>query len=97
MEGYRSYKERLIELRREIELERRKVAGNVLEEVRACIQEFGFTPAQVFSIGPKGRRVRKARYFDPLTGASWTGNGREPAWIRGMDRSKFELPLVPDE
>ncbi|WP_390885660.1 H-NS family nucleoid-associated regulatory protein [Burkholderia territorii] len=31
------------------------------------------------------------RYFDPVSGAIWSGRGREPHWIRGKDRRQFEL------
>ncbi|WP_342965074.1 H-NS histone family protein [Paraburkholderia sp. JHI2823] len=32
------------------------------------------------------------KYADPKTGATWTGRGRAPAWIRDVkDRSKFQI------
>jgi DNA-binding protein H-NS len=30
-----------------------------------------------------------AKYRDPATGATWTGRGKEPAWIRGLDKKAF--------
>nr|WP_291585911.1 H-NS family nucleoid-associated regulatory protein [Comamonas sp. UBA7528] len=30
-----------------------------------------------------------AKYHDPATGATWTGRGKEPVWIRGQDRDAF--------
>lgn len=42
----------------------------------------------VKAAGPK--RTVAAKYADPKTGATWTGRGRAPAWIRDVkDRSKF--------
>ncbi|WP_373321143.1 H-NS histone family protein [Paraburkholderia flagellata] len=36
------------------------------------------------------KRTVAAKYADPKTGATWTGRGRAPAWIRDVkDRSKF--------
>ena len=29
------------------------------------------------------------KYRDPVTGAQWSGRGKEPNWIRGQDRNKF--------
>lgn len=29
------------------------------------------------------------KYQDPKTGATWSGRGKEPVWIRGKDRNKF--------
>ncbi|WP_425127481.1 H-NS family nucleoid-associated regulatory protein [Burkholderia contaminans] len=37
------------------------------------------------------RRKARPRYFDPISGAVWSGRGREPYWIRGKDRRLFEL------
>ncbi len=33
------------------------------------------------------------KYRDPVTGATWSGRGKEPAWIRNKDRKDF---LVDD-
>ncbi|WP_410721810.1 MULTISPECIES: H-NS family nucleoid-associated regulatory protein [Burkholderia] len=35
------------------------------------------------------RKRRKAKYFDPVTGSTWSGVGREPHWIKGRDKRKF--------
>lgn len=36
------------------------------------------------------KRAVAAKYADPKTGATWTGRGRAPLWIRDVkDRSKF--------
>ncbi|MEX3687031.1 H-NS histone family protein [Paraburkholderia sp. BR14263] len=44
----------------------------------------------VKAAGPK--RTVAAKYADPKTGATWTGRGRAPAWIRdAKDRSKFQI------
>jgi len=32
------------------------------------------------------------KYQDPTTGITWSGRGKEPAWIRGKDRKKFLIP-----
>jgi DNA-binding protein H-NS len=32
------------------------------------------------------------KYQDPKTGATWSGRGKEPAWIRGKKREKFLIP-----
>lgn len=49
----------------------------------------GATAANVAkAAGPK--RTVAAKYADPKTGATWTGRGRAPVWIRDVkDRSKF--------
>lgn len=37
------------------------------------------------------RKGQKAiqKYRDPATGATWSGRGKEPVWIRGKKRDKF--------
>lgn len=31
----------------------------------------------------------QAKYKDPVSGATWTGRGREPKWIVGANRDSF--------
>jgi DNA-binding protein H-NS len=39
----------------------------------------------------KGTKA-KAKYRDPATGITWSGRGKEPAWIKGVaDRTPFEI------
>jgi DNA-binding protein H-NS len=37
------------------------------------------------------RKGQKAiqKYRDPASGATWSGRGKEPVWIRGKDREQF--------
>lgn len=39
--------------------------------------------------GKKPRGKVAAKYQDRATGATWTGRGREPEWIKGKDRAAF--------
>ncbi|WP_321968406.1 H-NS histone family protein [Burkholderia cepacia] len=68
----------------------------VLEEVRARVAEYGLTPDQVFGrkrssrkVSTSGQSAPSAKYRDPKTGATWSGRGREPAWIKGKRRERF--------
>lgn len=36
-------------------------------------------------------RLPKARYQNPKTGETWSGRGRTPRWIEGLDRKQFEI------
>ena len=38
----------------------------------------------------KGKKVAP-KYRNPETGGTWTGRGREPAWIKGKNRQDFAL------
>lgn len=67
----------------------------VLVAVRKLVSEFSLTAEQVFPSKPerttRKQKTAKVRYRHPETSATWTGRGREPAWIAGQDRSKFAV------
>ncbi|WP_321966741.1 H-NS histone family protein [Burkholderia cepacia] len=86
---YESFMEKKALLEEQLERERLAISETVLLEVRRCIEEFGFTYKDVFPAGAAGARKRRAKYFDPRTGQTWCGVGREPAWLRGQDRDRF--------
>lgn len=35
------------------------------------------------------------KYRDPTTGATWTGRGKPPTWIRDRDRTPFLISIQP--
>ncbi|KVS70069.1 H-NS family nucleoid-associated regulatory protein [Burkholderia cepacia] len=87
MKTYQDYKIYAESIKRELEQERSRIEERVLQEVRECVAEFNFRPGDVFSV----RQKRRPRYYDPETGQTWSGRGREPNWLRGKDRRLFEL------
>ncbi|MBY8610624.1 H-NS histone family protein [Burkholderia arboris] len=93
MKTYQEYIEYSESIKKELEQTRLKIAERVLREVRECVEEFGFNPEDVFS----GRRKHFTKYYNPATGQTWSGRGREPLWIRGKDRKLFELNQAADD
>ncbi|WP_322081272.1 H-NS histone family protein [Burkholderia sp. BCC1972] len=87
MKTYRGYLKHSESVKKMLEQERLKISGRVLQEIRECVEEFGFKPDDVFS----KRRKHNAKYYNPVTGQTWSGRGREPLWIRGKDRKSFEI------
>lgn len=92
-----SYKELLAQrqaLEQQIAEARKAELAEAVAKVRATIQEFGLTADDVFPPATAKRVGRPAeiRYRDPSTGLGWSGRGREPKWIAGQDRIKFEVP-----
>ncbi|ONC30514.1 H-NS histone [Burkholderia pseudomallei] len=65
----------------------------VIADVRKLVSDFELTQKEVFGRMYKARSAgqKKARYRDPLSGATWTGLGRPPAWIVGKDRAQFAV------
>ncbi|WP_175705328.1 H-NS histone family protein [Burkholderia ambifaria] len=71
-------------------MERRRLFESVLSEIVKCVRIFGITERDIFESELMGiRKRRKAKYFDPVTGSTWSGVGREPHWIKGRDKRKF--------
>ncbi|UVS88311.1 H-NS histone family protein (plasmid) [Burkholderia glumae] len=66
-----------------------------IAEIKALMEKHGITVADLNSRSrtssrPSGSKV-PAKYRNPDNGATWTGRGKPPAWIRGKDRSAFEI------
>lgn len=61
---------------------------------RALIREHGLTTADVFP--PQSQKtapkVGVAKFRDPATGATWTGRGKPPNWIKDKNRAEFLIP-----
>lgn len=68
--------------------------ADVIAKVRALVADYDLTADDVFRSGkrksPEGAGV--AKYRDPSTGATWTGRGKPPNWIKdAVDRTAFEV------
>lgn len=60
-----------------------------LAQIHVWIDDFGFTAQQVFPWKSPAAKTVTAKYLDEKTGATWTGRGKPPAWIRGKNRDDF--------
>jgi DNA-binding protein H-NS len=97
MESYKSYLNKKAQLEEELRQERRRIVDFVIAEIRQCVESFDLTPEDIFPNVDKISRKRKAKYFDPKTGRTWCGVGREPLWLRGHDWKEFLIDKPPDE
>ncbi|WP_080441478.1 H-NS family nucleoid-associated regulatory protein [Burkholderia ubonensis] len=92
MNSYRNYLEKRSKLEARFAEERLIAVEAILTEIRCCVREFGFVPEDIFPPDILRRATkRRPRYFDPVSGATWSGAGREPEWIRDKDRKQFEI------
>ncbi|UEP23054.1 H-NS histone family protein [Burkholderia ambifaria] len=95
MSTYLELKAKANEILRQAEEARRSELDTILQEVRTRVAEYGLTPEQVFGArrGRRGQQVHASptvpKYRDPKTGATWSGRGREPGWIKGQKRERF--------
>ncbi|GAB6852962.1 H-NS family nucleoid-associated regulatory protein [Paraburkholderia kururiensis] len=91
----KTYRELLAELREldaRIAAEREVLRNGALATIRGLMTEFRITPEDLMT--PRGRGMEGSppvKYRDPLSGATWSGRGRAPAWIAGRDRAAFEI------
>lgn len=60
-----------------------------LAQIHAWIDDFGFTAQQVFPWKTPATKTVTAKYLDEKTGATWTGRGKPPAWIRDKNKNDF--------
>ncbi|WP_321941591.1 H-NS histone family protein [Paraburkholderia tropica] len=95
MATFRELKAQMAELEVQAAAARAAEFDEVLADVRAKVAEYGFTERDVF--GSRRGRPRKAaastlpaKYQDPKSGATWSGRGRAPDWIKSAkNRDRF--------
>jgi DNA-binding protein H-NS len=93
MTTYRELQAELARLHQESERVRIGEKGKALERIRALIAEYRILPHELgfTAVQSHGQSNVPPKYRDPKTGATWTGRGSEPVWIRGKDRVRFEI------
>ncbi|WP_231616425.1 MULTISPECIES: H-NS histone family protein [Burkholderia] len=97
MENYRQYLKVRARLEEQLKIERDKVIHSIVAEIRDCVRIFGLAVADIFpdeamrDSSTRRMKRRPAKYFDPVSGATWSGVGREPIWIRGRNREEFSI------
>ncbi|WP_126284707.1 H-NS family nucleoid-associated regulatory protein [Burkholderia stagnalis] len=95
MPTYQELKAKVRALQAEAELARKNEVQGAIKEIQRLIGEFELKPEDLFADSQlRSRRVKRrgpaiAKYRDPVSGAVWSGRGREPRWIAGHDRQKF--------
>lgn len=96
-------REQMTLLQTHIADEEAKIRSEAIERIRVLMTEFGLTSAHINdasnqpSVPAKkkakqlspAKRTVVAKYRDPKTGATWTGRGLAPLWIRDKKREKF--------
>ncbi|MBU6260840.1 MAG: H-NS histone family protein [Burkholderiales bacterium] len=68
--------------------------GISLEELFDHLKASGFKPKSQSAAKAKAKTKVEAKYRDPASGATWSGRGRTPGWLReaeerGKSREKF--------
>ncbi|VWB16011.1 histone family protein nucleoid-structuring protein H-NS [Burkholderia lata] len=95
MATYKELKAQAEALAEKAEAARRAEMQSAIEDIRAKVAEYGVTEKDIFGArrGKSSTQTKastEAKYRDPKTGATWSGRGRAPAWIKdAKNRDRF--------
>ncbi|GAB6852555.1 H-NS histone family protein [Paraburkholderia kururiensis] len=93
MTTYLELKAKLEALQQEAEAARLAELDAVISEIRATIHAYGLTVKDVFDSRDSpilnSLRMQQPKYRNPQTGATWSGRGRPPAWLKGQKRELY--------
>lgn len=74
---------------------RAQEVSQVIDQLNGMIAQYDLRPSDLKfkkSGKVKGKNNKVApKYRHPHTGETWTGRGREPAWIKGQDRALYVI------
>lgn len=93
MKSYKDLQKEIQQLQAQAEEARRAELSNAIADIKAKMQEYGITVADI--TGADKKKPRKSagtvapKYRDPSSGETWSGRGKPPKWIAGKDRGAF--------
>ena len=95
MSEYQKLLEKREKLEVEITLARAAERDAAVKEIERLLIEFQITRDELREIEKKIIQPREApRYWNPETGATWSGRGRSPKWL---DRHNLDAYRLPDQ
>ncbi|WP_230380713.1 H-NS histone family protein [Burkholderia ubonensis] len=72
---------------------REKEARLIAAEIANVLASHGVRLEEILGSRVRSRKTEvRPKYWDPETGATWSGRGRMPLWLVGQDLEKFRLP-----
>ncbi|WP_448165023.1 H-NS histone family protein [Burkholderia cepacia] len=95
MATYKELKAQMDALAEQTEAARVAEIQIIVDDIRAKVAEYGITEKEIFGTrrGQSANQAKapvEAKYRDPKTGATWSGRGRAPAWIKdAKNRNRF--------
>ncbi|WP_232440833.1 H-NS histone family protein [Burkholderia ubonensis] len=92
MKEYRELIAMRAKLDEEIEAARANGRHKALAEIKQLIGEFKITEKELRGLVKGVRNKPAARYWNPHTGATWSGRGRRPKWLEEGTMETFLLP-----
>lgn len=83
MPTYKELQAQIESLKQQAEAQRKAEIANVIADIRAKMDEFGISLADLSTrrSGAKGSTVAP-KYRHPQTGETWSGRGKMPRWLQ---------------
>jgi DNA-binding protein H-NS len=84
-------KQQLAQLDERISVAWQQEQNAAIEHVRQVMNFFNLVPNQlrVDRLGTYNTKPLQMKYQHPVTGATWSGRGRAPSWIRNRSYNDF--------
>jgi DNA-binding protein H-NS len=90
MATYQELKAQLGALTERIEATKAAERATVIEEIRDRVIAYGLTAEDLCAREHRAAKaVMPPKYRDPATGATWSGRGPTPMWLRGKERVAY--------
>ena len=82
-------------IQEEIDQIRKEERSEAIKQIKALVDKYQIKSSSIFGRKAAGEESSTPRaklppkYRDPETGKTWTGQGREPGWIKGQNREEY--------
>ncbi|THJ46794.1 H-NS histone family protein [Burkholderia sp. LS-044] len=75
-----------------IAVRRAAIRNDVVEQIVKLMREYEITAREVeILLSVEQRKRIPPRFWDPDTGATWSGRGKRPRWMQGRNPEEFRL------
>jgi len=99
MASYQEIINQIEALKLQAEEARKQEQASAIAEIKRIMAQFGITPADLGFRGRGGKARSKGasiatKYRDPVSGKTWSGRGRRPAWVVALEAEGKSLDSV---
>ncbi|MBN3777340.1 H-NS histone family protein [Burkholderia sp. Ac-20345] len=81
-----------------VEETRQREKQAILAEIGAHVKEYGITEIELLRAAgflKQKRQKAPAKYYDPNSGKSWSGQGPRPKWLEGRNLDDYLIREAP--
>lgn len=97
--SYKDYQKEIAELQKKAEEARRTELAGAIAQIKSLMKQFNLTIKDLKlkdgKISKASGKAVAAKYRDPISGETWTGRGRSPAWAaQAKAENKLDALLI---